>query len=86
MDPSGMGTCAQARPSDDEYKAQHLPIKMSLAGASPEVVDDLDSITAANGGLQQLGAESSGGKADELLQKTKEQQGWRKVIRNFTPS
>lgn len=90
MDPSGLGTCAQAQPGGEESKAQHLPFNMSLGGAFPDVVgpnaDDPDSITAPGCELQPSDADCRGGKANELLKKTKEQRGWRKVIRNFTPS
>lgn len=90
MDPSGMGTCAQARPSGDEYNGKHLPTKMTLAGTFPEAVtshaDEQNSITALNGGLQPLGAGCRGGEVDEMVTKPKEQKGWRKIIRNFTPS
>lgn len=90
MDPSGIGTCAQARSSGDEYNLKHLQIKMSHAGAASEAItahaDDRDSISAPNGGLQPLSADFRGGKVDEMVKRTKEQKGWRKVIRNFTPS
>lgn len=90
MDPSGMGTCTQTRPSGDEYNGEHPPTKMTLAGTFPEAVtthaDEQNSITAPNCGLQPLGAECRGGKVDEMVKEPTEQKGWRKIIRNFTPS
>lgn len=90
MDPSGMGTRAQSRPSGEELNGKHLPTKMTLAGTFSEAVtahaDEQNAITAPNGGLQPFGAECRGGEVDEMVTKPKEQKGWRKIIRNFTPS
>ena len=47
---------------------------------------DADSGNRPDPGLQSSDADVHSEKAEESIEKTKEQRGWRKVIRNFTPS
>ncbi len=50
------------------------------------IAEDVDSDKGAECGLQPSNAEIREHQAEESMSKTKEQRGWRKVIRNFTPS
>ena len=90
MDPSGMGTCAQVQHSLDKSKPQHLPFPFALHDSPPETstprTKDSDTVTGPDCGLQALETDFRAEKAEELAKKTKESTGWRKVIRNFTPS
>ena len=92
--PSWMGTCAQAQAqaqtSSDEFKPQHLLFQPSFSDGFPEVIrypmDDPNSVTAPDCGPRPSDTVSRGESADNLLMMTKEQRGWRRVIRNFTPA
>ena len=87
MEPSGTGTCSQVPTTNGPSSAKSLPLNGAfgspLAGASKS--EDTDVNTGIDCKLQHLNAELSEANT-ELLVKTKEQRGWRKVIRNFTPS
>lgn len=50
------------------------------------VAEDVDCGTGADCGLQPSEAEFRGQKAEESVGKRKEWRGWRKIVRNFTPS
>ena len=91
MDPSGAGTCAQVQRSIDRYNEKNPPSPAAIRDSSQEslskpVVENTDQDTGADCGLQPTEAELREQKAEELAGPPKEQRGWRKVIRNFTPS
>ena len=90
MDPSGLGTCAQVQHSLDKSNPQHLPSTVALHDSPPETstprTKDSDTETGPDCGLQASETDFRAEKAEELVKKTKESRGWRKVIRNFTPS
>lgn len=50
------------------------------------IAEDVDSDKGPECGLQPSNAEFREQQTEESMRKTKEQKGWRKVIRNFTPS
>lgn len=50
------------------------------------IPEDVDSGNGPGCGLQPSDDRFREQKAEESIEKTKEQRGWRKVIRNFTPS
>ncbi|KAL2038915.1 hypothetical protein N7G274_008255 [Stereocaulon virgatum] len=91
MDPSGAGACAQVQRSIDRYNEKTPPTPAAIRDPSQEslskpVVEDMDQDTGADCGLQPTEAELREQKAEELAGPPKGQRGWRKVIRNFTPS
>lgn len=88
MDPSGAGTGGQGQCTIDE---RGPPLTAAFRNTSQEaprvpVLEDVDCDTDVECGLQPSEAEFRERKAEELVRKTKEQRGWRKVIRTFTPS
>lgn len=91
MDSSGAGTCDQVQRTIDQSDAKGLPFiaafrDTSQKSISVHVAEDTDSDTLADCGLQPSEAEFRELKAEEVVGKTKEQRGWRRIIRNFTPS
>lgn len=91
MDPSGAGICGQGQRTIDQSYAKGLPFTAAFRDTSQQsirmpVAEDTDGDTGADSGLQPSEVEFRGHKTEESVGKTKEQRGWRKVIRNFTPS
>lgn len=88
MDPSGAGTCAQIGADEWYTKSQGAPTAKPHDNpcSYPLRVPAEDIFTEPDCGLQSSNAGVHEQKAEEMVGKTKEQRGWRKVIRNFTPS
>ena len=93
MDPSGAGTCRQGQRPIDQSNAKALPSPAAFRdpppqSLSPLVAEDADCGTGADCGVRASEAKFRGQNAEDelVVGKTKEQRGWRKVVRNFTPS
>lgn len=85
MIPSVAGTNGQIQHTINQSNAKGSPFTAAFPDMSQDslkapVAQDTDC------GLQASNAEFREQKAEESIEKTKEQRGWRKVIRNFTPS
>jgi hypothetical protein len=79
MDPSGASVRAAVVPYDNNYsKSQNDP--------SPTPLDCSDPIDGPECGLQLPEADFREQKIEESYDLPKEQRGWRKLVRNFTPS
>ena len=91
MDPSSTGECEHDQPIFEQPNVKGLPLAGASRNTSQEfsrvpITENTDGGTDVECGLQPSEAEFREQKAEELVGKTKEQRGWRKVIRNFTPS
>jgi len=84
MDPAGTGSCAQNYHNGDQPNSHSLyctgpDVQEGLPGDEcPEEKTDCE--------LQPTEADFREEKAAEVARKSKDQYGWRRVIRNFTPS
>lgn len=80
MDPTGAGTCAQMACSIDgnDMKDRRPPFTAPVHSSDP--------VPGPDCGLQASEDDFRQEKAEEQLHRTKEHRGWRKMIRNFTPS
>ncbi|KAI9747521.1 MAG: Aspartokinase, partial [Chaenotheca gracillima] len=94
MDPSGAGTCGQIQRNSEGSSSRSPPFLNALRDSStgraqaPETIEEAaGSDRDAACGLQPSQADlREEQKAEALAGKTKQQRGWRRVIRNFTPS
>lgn len=84
MDPAGYSSCAQDHHNGDESNTH------TLDSTGPEahrgLTDDKRQGPRTDYGLQPTEAGLREEKAAEIARKNKDQYGWRRVIRNFTPS
>lgn len=81
MEPSGAGTQGQICPDDHHYNVDD--VSQNGNTTREPVSEDADCGTGADRGLQQLKAKEEDGAPLEI---PTEQRGWRRVVRNFTPS
>lgn len=88
MDPSGAGTCGQIQHTINDSKAKGPPftVNTSQQALRTPVAQDANSDLVPDCGLRPSNAEVCENKAEDSTAKSKEQKGWRKVVRNFTPS
>ena len=91
MDPSGTDICKQGHCTIDQSNVKRLPLTVASSNTSQNssrvpIAEDKDGGMNIDCGLQPSGAESRERKTEKLVAKTKEQRGWRRIIRNFTPS
>lgn len=89
MDPSSTGTCGQGQSTTDQPNMKSLPFTGAFRNTSQEsirmaVAEDTDP--GADCGAQPSKADFRKQEAQGTVGKTKEQRGWRYIIRNFTPS
>ncbi len=84
MDPAGTSSCAQDHHNGDGSNTH------TLDSTGPEahrgLPDDKRQGPRTDYGLQPTEAGLREEKAAEIARKNKDQYGWRRVIRNFTPS
>lgn len=84
MDPAGTSSCAQ------DYHHGDGSNPHTLYSTGPEaqrgLPEDGRTIARTDYGLQPTEADFREEKAAEVAKKSKDQYGWRRVIRNFTPS
>jgi len=84
MDPSGAGLCLHTHDNVDESDANHHTAQGVLKPPTPN-----GAATNSEGpdcGLQPSKADFREEKANESRGKVKDSWGWRKFVRNFTPS
>lgn len=79
MDPSGGSLCAAIVPCINDYPNSQNDL-------SPMPLHCLDPADGPECGLQPSEADFRKQKIEESYELPKEQRGWRKLIRNFTPS
>ena len=85
MDPAGTNTCAQDHHVLDESHPQTLR-NSDLEEAREGKPEYLIPESGPDCGLQPTEADLHEEKAVEVERKSKDQYGWRRVVRNFTPS
>lgn len=83
MDPAGAGTCVQ---DHNDLSESHPP---ALYTSDPQAINPTEHPSPESGfncGLQPTEADLREEMVADVERKSKDQYGWRRVIRNFTPS
>ncbi len=84
MDPSGAGLCFHAHANIDESEAKrHTSLEALKA---PALNGEATHSEGPDCGLQPSRADFLEEKAEESRGKVADSRGWRKAVRNFTPS
>ena len=84
MSASDARACAKVQCNID--RPSTIAVGDSSLEAPGAPVGDSDPAAGLDCGLQPSDADSHEERADELFRMATEQRGWRKVVRNFTPS
>lgn len=84
MDPADAGTCVQDH--DDLNESHPRALYNSIPQACINSTEYPSPESGLNCGLQPTEADLRKEKVADVKRKSKDQYGWRRVIRNFTPS
>ncbi len=82
MDSSDPSKDGQVEHTTNHSDAKEIP-QQSFGATKAQ---DMDSEQEPDCGLQPSNAEFLEQKAEELIRNSSDQRGWRRVVRNFTPS